>query len=249
MGVVQRLESPIIGLKNFNNWVKSVLISRFAHPALVTSKSRTVNGNGGFRSGSRNTGSGKVLDMGCGKGGDMTKWAKARVRELVGVGTFPVHLNPNFNNPCSSPHLVDIAAVSIDQARSRWESLRPPKFAATFAALDCYSQPLTNAFSPDLLGMDPSYGHDSDVPLNGEPFDVVSMQFCMHYAFETEQKTRCMLDNVSRYLRRGGSFIGTIPNAEFLLYVSPINMASSKSHLCQRTPRCVAIGCEGLVFR
>ncbi|KNZ75424.1 mRNA cap guanine-N7 methyltransferase [Termitomyces sp. J132] len=173
VGVVQRLESPIIGLKNFNNWVKSVLITRFAHPALAA-----------------------VLDMGCGKGGDMTKWAKARVCELVGV---------------------DIAAVSIDQARSRWETLRPPKFAATFAALDCYTQPLTNAFPPDLLGMDPSYGLDSDVSLTGEPFDVVSMQFCMHYAFETEQKARCMLDNVSRFLRRGGSFIGTIPNAEFLL--------------------------------
>lgn len=31
-------------------------------------------------------GAGKVLDMGCGKGGDLTKWAKARIREYVGVG-------------------------------------------------------------------------------------------------------------------------------------------------------------------
>jgi hypothetical protein len=28
-----------------------------------------------------------------------------------------------------------------------------------------------------------------------------------------------MLDNVTRFLRPGGVFIGTIPNAEFLLYV------------------------------
>ncbi|KAG6866085.1 hypothetical protein C0991_008837 [Blastosporella zonata] len=196
VGVVQRLDSPIIGLKNFNNWVKSVLITRFAHPVLAASKSRSMNGNGNFRGGPRNTGSGKVLDMGCGKGGDMTKWTKARVKELVGV---------------------DIASVSVDQARSRWESLRGPRFSASFAALDCYTQPLTNAFPPNLLGMDPSYDYDSDVQLTGDPFDVVSMQFCMHYAFETEQKTRCMLENVSRYLRRGGVFIGTIPNAELLL--------------------------------
>ncbi|KAG6821167.1 hypothetical protein H0H93_005387 [Arthromyces matolae] len=196
VGVVQRLESPIIGLKNFNNWVKSVLITRFAHPALTASKSKSGNSNGSFRGGFRSTGSGKVLDMGCGKGGDMTKWAKARVRELVGV---------------------DIAAISVDQARSRWESLRPPKFSATFAALDCYTQPLTKAFSPDILGLDSSYEYNADVQLTGDPFDVVSMQFCMHYAFETEQKTRCMLENVSRYLRRGGVFIGTIPNAELLL--------------------------------
>ncbi|KAF7338460.1 mRNA cap guanine-N7 methyltransferase [Mycena venus] len=43
------------------------------------------------------------------------------------------------------------------------------------------------------------------------------MQFCMHYAFESIQKARCMLDNVSRWLRPGGTFIGTIPNADQLL--------------------------------
>lgn len=78
------------------------------------------------------------------------------------------------------------------------------QFDASFAALDCYTEPLTAAFSPQQLST---------------PFDVVSMQFCMHYAFETEQKVRCMLDNVSRYMRTGGVFIGTIPNAEMLLYV------------------------------
>lgn len=49
------------------------------------------------------------------------------------------------------------------------------------------------------------------------PFDVVSMQFCMHYAFETEAKVRTMLENVVRYLKPGGIFIGTIPDAQNLL--------------------------------
>jgi len=43
------------------------------------------------------------------------------------------------------------------------------------------------------------------------------MQFCMHYAFETLQKARCMLENVTGNLRPGGVFIGTIPNSEILL--------------------------------
>ncbi|KAJ3496930.1 hypothetical protein NLJ89_g10416 [Agrocybe chaxingu] len=169
VGVVQRQDSPIIGLKNFNNWVKSVLITRYAHPALETSAL------------SRGRARGKVLDMGCGKGGDITKWAKASVKELLAV---------------------DIAAVSVNQARNRWEGLRGPRFDATFAALDCYTEPLSKAFAPAKLA---------------QPFDVVSMQFCMHYAFESLQKARCMLDNVSRYLRTGGVFIGTIPNSELLL--------------------------------
>ncbi|OCH95194.1 guanine-N(7)-methyltransferase, partial [Obba rivulosa] len=173
VGVTQRQESPIIGLKSFNNWVKSVLITRFAHPAFAASPTSGARSGGG--------GKGKVLDMGCGKGGDLTKWAKARIKEYVGL---------------------DIAAVSVDQARQRHEQLRGPRFTAAFLALDCYAHSLSSALPPALL-----------VP----PFDVVSMQFCMHYAFESEEKARCMLENVSTWLREGGIFIGTIPNAEQLL--------------------------------
>jgi mRNA (guanine-N7-)-methyltransferase len=134
--------------------------------------------------------------MGCGKGGDLSKWVKAKIRELVGAGESAVCLKfPSAN----SISIIDIADVSIDQARQRWESMRQPKFMASFHAIDCYNESISKVISP-----------------NEALFDVVSMQFCMHYAFESEKKARCMLDNVSRYLRTGGVFIGTIPNAELL---------------------------------
>ena len=78
VGVEERSVSPIIGLKNFNNWVKSVLITRYAHPALSKSNLVANAGRGKLQ--------GKVLDMGCGKGGDLTKWSKARVKEVLCVG-------------------------------------------------------------------------------------------------------------------------------------------------------------------
>jgi mRNA (guanine-N7-)-methyltransferase len=182
VGVVQRQRSPIFGLKSFNNWVKSVLISRFTHPALQSSPSSSYYSSNNNNPRSKSKGKGKVLDLGCGKGGDLTKWSKANVREVV---------------------CVDIAEVSVDQARTRWETMKgPSRFDATFAALDCFSEPLSHAVPPDKLVV---------------PFDVVSMQFCMHYAFESEDKVHCMLRNVSRWLRKGGVFVGTIPNAEQLL--------------------------------
>ncbi|KAM5542557.1 hypothetical protein V8D89_003518 [Ganoderma adspersum] len=171
VGVAQRQESPIIGLKSFNNWVKSVLITKFAHPAFASSP------NGRRGRGMR----GRVLDMGCGKGGDLTKWAKANVAELVGL---------------------DIAAVSIEQAQARHTSSKGARFTASFFALDCYTHVLSDALPPNLLST---------------PFDVVSMQFCMHYAFESETKARTMLRNVSTWLRPGGIYIGTIPDAKMLM--------------------------------
>ncbi|KAI0792933.1 mRNA capping enzyme-domain-containing protein [Abortiporus biennis] len=194
VGVIQRNDSPIIGLKNFNNWVKSVLITQFAHPILAKSPNAGPYPNSsGMRPGMQirpggNRGAGKVLDLGCGKGGDLTKWAKAKIREYVGV---------------------DIAAVSVDQARDRYNSLRGPKFAASFGAADCYAKPLNLSLPPSMV--------QSILPPNGAEFDVVTMQFCMHYAFESEEKARFMLHNVSKWLRTGGVFVGTIPNAALLL--------------------------------
>ena len=101
-------------------------------------------------------------------------------------------------------NLDDIADVSVQQAHKRWEQMRIPRFDAYFATLDCYTESLSRSVPPARLA---------------QPFDVVSMQFCMHYAFENLQKVRCMLYNVTRWLRPGGAFIGTIPNADQLLYV------------------------------
>lgn len=48
-------------------------------------------------------------------------------------------------------------------------------------------------------------------------FDTVSMQFCLHYSFESEQKARTMLQNVTGQLRSGGHFIGTMPDANWIV--------------------------------
>lgn len=47
-------------------------------------------------------------------------------------------------------------------------------------------------------------------------FDHVSLQFCMHYGWDTEEHARTMLDNISRWLKPGGTFIGTIPDSDTL---------------------------------
>lgn len=162
VGVEQREFSPIIGLKKFNNWVKSVLIGKFTPR--------------------RRGGGARVLDIGCGKGGDLNKWKQARISLYVGM---------------------DIAETSINQARERWQTMRGNRYDAFFAAHDCYSNPIHEALPPQYTTRD--------------LYDSVSMQFCMHYAFETPAKARMMLDNVTRYLKTGGLFIGTIPNSALLL--------------------------------
>ena len=167
VGIHGREESPIIALRKFNNWVKSVLVGTFAR-----GRDPTMDGRGRARGG-------RVLDLGCGKGGDRKKWEKVRPSGLLGA---------------------DIAAVSIEQAIARHRD-NNNGYRGDFFAFDCFSMRLTEVIPRELL----------------EPmFDNVTLQFCMHYAWESVQKARIMLDNVSRYLRKGGVFVGTIPDSREL---------------------------------
>ncbi|GAA5991141.1 hypothetical protein JCM11641_004044 [Rhodosporidiobolus odoratus] len=173
---VARNDSPIIGLKNFNNWIKSVLIAKYG--GLGAPWDDGTDGSAMSEEDKKRTPKVRVLDLGCGKGGDLHKWVRAGTDEYVGI---------------------DIANVSVNQARDRYEQLRGKKFPAAFFALDCFESPLEEV-------LDPTY-------FDPQPFTTISMQFCMHYALESESKARTMLKNVTRYLKPGGVFLGTIPDA------------------------------------
>lgn len=158
-GREQRNQSPIVKLRNFNNWIKSTLIRMFTPPEHDSHI--------------------RVLDLGCGKGGDLMKWDKANISSYTGI---------------------DLAEISIEQARGRYRQMSRARFDADFYAFDCFRLPLTHILPPDR-----------------RKFDIVSMQFCLHYAFESEAKVRQMLSNVANSLPRGGKFIGTIPSSDAII--------------------------------
>jgi mRNA (guanine-N7-)-methyltransferase len=93
VGTAARQQSPIYHLKNFNNWIKAILINKYANR------------------------DDHVLDLCCGKGGDLLKWKKA----LIG-----------FMLAC------DIAQVSVEQAEDRYRGGNA-QFKAEFHAVDCFS--------------------------------------------------------------------------------------------------------------
>lgn len=127
---------------------------------------------------------------------------------------------------------IDLAAVSVEQARTRWSAMRNNQFEAYFYALDCFSvscflfllsfhSPYFHLTSPSFLAeihiQQESIAKVIPPSVAETPFDVISMQFCLHYAFESEEKARMMLSNVVRYLKIGGVLIATVPDAAGLL--------------------------------
>merc|ERR1711964_741236 len=86
-------------------------------------------------------------------------------------------------------------------------------FQGEFYVQDCFGDTIEKGALVRDGGFDGSGGPSR---FGGGGFDVVSMMFCMHYAFESEDKARQMLKNVAGALKKGGRFIGTIPNSDVL---------------------------------
>ena len=192
----RKTDSRIKGLRSFNNWIKSTIIHKFS-PSEPGREPLPL----------------KVLDIGCGKGGDLGKWQQAPQPVELYVG-------------------VDPAEVSITQAQERFLQLRsgggrggrggrgsrggfqggrPQRiFDAEFFAMDAFTYSLGQHI-PIIreVGFGPGERWGP-----GGGFDVVSMMFCMHYAFESETKARGMLENVAGSLKKGGRFLGVAPNSD-----------------------------------
>lgn len=100
-GLAERSKSRIFYMRNFNNWIKSMLINEFLSKIKGTQKLGEPL---------------RVLDMCCGKGGDLLKWDKGGITHLI---------------------CTDIADVSVEQCQQRYSSMldrTDQKFGKKFTA-------------------------------------------------------------------------------------------------------------------
>lgn len=120
-GLAARSQSRIFYMRNFNNWLKSVLIGEILDR--VRQSRRDVS----------------VLDLGCGKGGDLLKWRKGRISHLV---------------------CADIAAISVEQCQNRYDDMKRRSspheriFSAEFIAADCTKEVLSERLRDPLMSFD-----------------------------------------------------------------------------------------------
>ncbi|XP_021965548.1 mRNA cap guanine-N7 methyltransferase [Folsomia candida] len=122
-GIDARKDSRIFFMRSFNNWIKSMLISDTIK-RIQREKDEDKDDL-------------TVLDMCCGKGGDIQKWVKSNaVKHVV---------------------FADIAETSVEQCADRYRNLYPPGrgqkeiFSAEFVTADCTKDTLRGKYSsPDI---------------------------------------------------------------------------------------------------
>ncbi|EQC35212.1 hypothetical protein SDRG_07441 [Saprolegnia diclina VS20] len=158
-----RADSLLYHMRAMNNWIKSVLIREYCPTNC------------------------KVLDLACGKGGDMMKWAKQNVSMYMGV---------------------DIAQGSLEDAVGRVQKNR--QLSQMDIQLVQGDLGKVSLLSDSLYCWSAAKQWHMAVPVNSpHAFDMVSMQFSFHYMFCDQNSANLFFSTLRSMLPKGGQFIAT----------------------------------------
>jgi hypothetical protein len=164
-------------MQNFHNiYVKKTLIYNYSPCKLGENKSNKQEG--------------KLLDLACGKGGDLSKWKNAKLKEVVAI---------------------DISKPCVEYGKNFFKTYPKPKPAVRYIWGDT-SKLIWPEQDAGKSTMDKQRMKEW-IP-NKNDFNMVSCQFCIHYYFENEMKLRTLIQNVSDNITMGGYFIGTCFNGK-----------------------------------
>jgi len=200
-----RADSFLFHMRNFNGWVKATQISEL-DPLTFDSSNNNTNTS---KKRKRTKHPLRILDLACGKGGDLGKWVlhKRGIANYVGI---------------------DVARGSLVDAAVRARKMRQlDKCVFTCADLGsdvpgrvkspkhCKMQQLSSwSLKNDNLSEDPQFelvrgGGISET----DKFDVVSIQFAIHYMMSDVKRARRFFHTVSQLLEVGGNLIATTIDA------------------------------------
>ena len=168
---------------------------------------------------------GTLLDLSCGKLGDLNHWLDANLNMCVGMDLNRDNLE-NVDNGAANRVLNRMLEyqsgesgeipVLLENIMLIWAdtSLNVNDSTAGRDILNKYYLDILKARVPveDVSNSKLRKFYGIADSSSGSGFDVVSCQFSIHYFFENEKTLSTFLMNVSENLREGGKFIGTCLN-------------------------------------
>jgi SAM-dependent methyltransferase len=184
----QKITNLLKKLREFHNWIKSIIIYTYCSPTSSTLGGKNVRQS--------------MLDIGCGRGGDILKVYHARVGEYVGID-------------------VDFEGIysATDGAISRYNFLKTkfPDFGKVSfiqadggIILDSESQlkAIPNLSKDNIKALDKVF--------KDRKFDIISSQFVIHYLFKDLSSISNLIHNIRTYLKKDGYVLLTLFDPERL---------------------------------
>lgn len=174
-----------------------------------------------------------LMELACGKGGDLMKWLKNGFKTVVGVDIS----EDNLLNPIDGAY-ARLAKQTNKKGNEKyvfcqWDMSKP--------FIDGYQgtirDPIMKSISETVFGLVSKTKIKKDLArfygIGNSMFDVISCQFSIHYMFESSDSLRVFCDNVASHVKMGGYFIGTCMDGHLvdqMLSKSPTRSMKAKKN-------------------
>ena len=188
----QKISNLAKPMRDFHNWIKSVIIYTYCQKFKETKDSKLARAS--------------VLDIGCGRGGDILKMYHPRVGYYVGF-------DPDYEGIYSA----------TDGAINRYKALKNkfPDFGkvvylqadgGTLLNSKEQAKSISNMSKDNLETIDKVFSKKNQ-------FDMITSQFVIHYLFGTNLTINNLVQNIKNNLKVGGFVLLTIFDAEKIMNI------------------------------
>ena len=180
----------VLPMRAFHNYIKNNLISIYCQPYIVNSHISRKN----------------VLDIGIGRGGDLTKLYGAGINKVVGIDIDDSSFNiPNGTyDKFKKLKLMKNSIITILTQSQLNKSIE-----GVFIKADSSHELTATTQSSIISDMSDKNKELITKHIENNKFDVVNCQFMIHYMFETEQKVKSFFNNINKLLKSNGYLLIT----------------------------------------
>lgn len=207
-----RHHTNLYHMRNFNNFIKNYLINHIIIKLLY--KKPSYNYSNGLR----------VLDLACGKGGDMQKWlnnpldlkyyigsdiAKESLNDFIErIHNLNTKKSRNYNQEYIKRVFLKLIEADLGTENLLKNSLNTYNFHPISDINNIISS--TSSTSSFTLSSNFSPSWTKEVPLNDKiKFDVISCQFAFHYFFKSKEIIENFFYQLNKTLEVNGLFVFT----------------------------------------
>jgi len=168
--------------REFHNWIKSIIIYSYCEQTKELNSDKYKKKS--------------VLDIGCGRGGDIMKWYHARVSELIGI-------DPDYEGLFGA---IDSVTVRYNTYKNKYPDFSKMTFIQATGGIEFSSDKQSKLIT--TMSQDNKNLIDK-IFIPSRKFDIFSFQFSIHYLFDNDISLNNLIYNINTYLKDDGYIICT----------------------------------------
>jgi hypothetical protein len=185
-------------MSDFHNDIKRMMIDKISEKVRSTSRRKPL-----------------LIDFACGKGGDIQKWEDAQCEFVLGIDI----MNDNLHNNVDGAFLR-VVQKKMRKFKRKEKDLLPMIFVEGSSSLlikdgEALKHDYENRILHYLFGMESTYppmlSEKTQIPYGfcKRGFDIGSIQFALHYMFDSEESIMKFIYNLIDCIQVGGYFCAT----------------------------------------